>query len=266
MLTSFLSGIISSAFAFEAKYYENKSRDYSNGYHVEAEFVRHHYNNLKEKSIRQSRDNAIISTVTFLIALPFMYFAARRFYLSRCCEASVCSCRNLAWFGYVIVIVSIIAMLVETECGPSECDDNNIMEAPGGWILGNTILSLLSWICMFVYAEIQRKTSRSSSERNAQEAPSRDINADRSWITDAGHLETEGDTDWRLMQDSDIEAQEQITSMTDAAGNATILKVTKKKLSKKEERQLVRKIEAKIKEGEYLDTDEEIFAIEKDLI
>ncbi len=86
------------------------------------------------------------------------------------------------------------------------------------------------------------------------------------WVMDAGHLETKGDADWMLKQDTKIESQEQITEMTDAAGNVTKLKAAKKKLSKKEEKQLVKKIKAKIKAGEDLDTDEETFAIEKDLI
>jgi elongation factor 3 len=86
------------------------------------------------------------------------------------------------------------------------------------------------------------------------------------WVMDAGHLETKGDADWMLKQDTKIEAQEQITEMTDAAGNVTKIKGAKKKLSKKEEKQLVKKIKAKIKAGEDLDTDEETFAIEKDLI
>merc|ERR1712087_61906 len=86
------------------------------------------------------------------------------------------------------------------------------------------------------------------------------------WVMDAGHLETKGDADWMLKQDTKIESQEQITEMTDAAGNVTKIKAAKKKLSKKEEKQLVKKIKAKIKAGEDLDTDEETFAIEKDLI
>merc|ERR1711957_756124 len=40
----------------------------------------------------------------------------------------------------------------------------------------------------------------------------------------------------------------------------------KKKLSKKEEKTLVKRIKAKLKNGEELDSDEEEFAIEKDLI
>merc|ERR1712070_282953 len=86
------------------------------------------------------------------------------------------------------------------------------------------------------------------------------------WVMDAGHLETKGDADWMLKQDEKIEAQEQITEVTDAAGNVSKVKQAKKKLSKKEEKKLMKVIKAKLKEGQELDTDEEEFAIEKDLI
>merc|ERR1712012_994129 len=77
------------------------------------------------------------------------------------------------------------------------------------------------------------------------------------WVMDAGHLETKGDAAWMLKQDTKIEAQEQITEMTDAAGNVTKVKGAKKTLSKKEQKQLLKKIKAKLKEGQELDTDEE---------
>lgn len=86
------------------------------------------------------------------------------------------------------------------------------------------------------------------------------------WVMDSGHLETKGDADWMLKQDEKIEAQEQITEVTDAAGNVSKVKQAKKKMSKKEEKQMVKKIKAKLKNGQELDTDEEDFAIEKDLI
>merc|ERR1712125_62725 len=86
------------------------------------------------------------------------------------------------------------------------------------------------------------------------------------WVMDAGHLETKGDADWMLKQDVKIDDQQQITEMTDAAGNVTKVKGQKKKLSKKEEKQLTKKIKAKLKEGQELDSDEEEFAIEKSLI
>merc|ERR1712084_52460 len=86
------------------------------------------------------------------------------------------------------------------------------------------------------------------------------------WVMDSGHLETKGDADWMLKQDTKIDEQQQITEVTDAAGNVTQLKGQKKKLSKKEEKQLTKKIKAKLKEGQELDSDEEEFAFEKDLL
>merc|ERR1712051_796849 len=86
------------------------------------------------------------------------------------------------------------------------------------------------------------------------------------WVMDSGHLETKGDADWMLKQDEKIEAQEQITEVTDAAGNVSKVKQAKKKMSKKEEKQMMKKIKSKLKEGQELDSEEEEFAIEKDLI
>merc|ERR1712174_69952 len=86
------------------------------------------------------------------------------------------------------------------------------------------------------------------------------------WVMDAGHLETKGDAEWMLKQDTKIDDQQQLTEMTDAAGNKIEVKKAKKKMSKKEEKQLVKKIKAKLKNGEELDSDEEEFALDKDLI
>lgn len=86
------------------------------------------------------------------------------------------------------------------------------------------------------------------------------------WVMDAGHLETKGDADWMLKQDTKIDEQKQITEVTDAAGNVSKVKGQKKKLSKKEEKQLTKKIKNLLKLGEPLNSDEEEFAIEKDLI
>merc|ERR1712048_1056048 len=86
------------------------------------------------------------------------------------------------------------------------------------------------------------------------------------WVMDAGHLETKGDAEWMLKQDTKIEQNQAITEVTDAAGNVTKLKKQKKKLSKKEEKQLIKKLKARIANGERLESDEEEFAIEKDLL
>jgi len=86
------------------------------------------------------------------------------------------------------------------------------------------------------------------------------------WVMDAGHLETKGDAEWMLNQDTKIAENVAITEVTDAAGNVSKVKQAAKKLSKKEEKALTKKIKAKIKEGQALETDEEEFAISKDLI
>mmetsp|Transcript_54380 Transcript_54380/g.60784 ORF Transcript_54380/g.60784 Transcript_54380/m.60784 type:complete len:1040 (-) Transcript_54380:268-3387(-) len=86
------------------------------------------------------------------------------------------------------------------------------------------------------------------------------------WVMDAGHLETKGDADWMLKQDTKIDDNQQLADMTDAAGNKVVAETGPKKLSKKEIKQLVKKIKGKIKNGEDLDTDEEDLAFEKDLL
>jgi elongation factor 3 len=86
------------------------------------------------------------------------------------------------------------------------------------------------------------------------------------WVMDSGHLETKGDSDWMLNQDTKISDQQQLTEMTDAAGNKMEMQVAKKKLSKKEEKNLIKKIKGKIKEGLPLDSDEEELAFEKELL
>lgn len=86
------------------------------------------------------------------------------------------------------------------------------------------------------------------------------------WVMDAGHLETKGDADWMLKQDTKIDDQQQLQEMTDAAGNKIEVQTGPKKLSKKEEKALIKKIKKKIKDGIDLDTDEEELAFEKDLL
>jgi elongation factor 3 len=58
----------------------------------------------------------------------------------------------------------------------------------------------------------------------------------------------------------------QITEVTDAAGNVSAVKGPKKALSKKEEKVMMKKVKQKIKDGLALDTDEEEFAFEKELM
>merc|ERR1712194_748224 len=70
------------------------------------------------------------------------------------------------------------------------------------------------------------------------------------WVMDSGHLETKGDADWMLKQDTRIDDQQQLGDMTDAAGNKVVAETGPKKL----------------KDGIDLDTDEEELAFEKDLL
>jgi elongation factor 3 len=86
------------------------------------------------------------------------------------------------------------------------------------------------------------------------------------WVMDSGHLETKGDADWMLNQDTKINDTQQLQEMTDAAGNKVEVTGQAKKLSKKEEKQLVKRIKLKIKSGEALDSEEEELAFEKDLL
>jgi elongation factor 3 len=66
-------------------------------------------------------------------------------------------------------------------------------------------------------------------------------------------------------QDDKISDQNQIESIIDASGNTVELKKNKKKLSKREEKALIKTIKAKIDAGEEMDSDEEAFAEEQKL-
>ena len=68
-----------------------------------------------------------------------------------------------------------------------------------------------------------------------------------------------------LKQDTKIEDHVQISEMTNVASNVTKVKGQKKEMSKKRQKQMLKKIKDKLKEGVELDTDEEGFAIKKDL-
>ena len=85
------------------------------------------------------------------------------------------------------------------------------------------------------------------------------------WVMDAGHLTTKGQSGWMDRQDDKINDQVQLETITDASGNTVELKKAKKKLSKREEKALIKTLKAKIDKGEELDSDEEEFAQEKDL-
>jgi elongation factor 3 len=66
-------------------------------------------------------------------------------------------------------------------------------------------------------------------------------------------------------QDDKISDQNQIESIIDASGNTVELKKNKKKLSKREEKAMVKQVKAKIDNAEELDSDEEAFAEENKL-
>jgi elongation factor 3 len=78
------------------------------------------------------------------------------------------------------------------------------------------------------------------------------------WVMDAGHLTTKGDSGWMDRQDDKINDQVQIEAVTDAVGNVVEVKKAKKKLSKREEKAMVKTLKAKIDNGEDLDSDEEV--------
>ena len=80
-----------------------------------------------------------------------------------------------------------------------------------------------------------------------------------------GRLDCQGDPEWMkhaLEQKVEFKAAEE---MVDASGNVTEV-VQKKEMSKKEKKQKVKSLKAKIKAGEPLDSDEEDFALENALM
>jgi elongation factor 3 len=84
------------------------------------------------------------------------------------------------------------------------------------------------------------------------------------WVMDAGHLTTKGEVGWMDRQDDKISDQPVITTMTDALGNTSEVKV-KKTLSKRDEKTAIKNIKKKIQDGEELDEDEEELAIKHNL-
>jgi len=85
------------------------------------------------------------------------------------------------------------------------------------------------------------------------------------WVMDAGHLTTKGDSGWMDRQDDKISDQQMITSMVDAMGNETEVKV-KKTLTKVEVKKEIKRIRKMIKDGQELDDEEHEFAIENELL
>lgn len=86
------------------------------------------------------------------------------------------------------------------------------------------------------------------------------------WVMDAGHLTTKGEVGWMTRQDDKISDAPVLTEMVDALGNVTEVKAPKKKLSKRDEKAVLKIIQKKLKAGEELDEDEEELAIANNLI
>jgi len=86
------------------------------------------------------------------------------------------------------------------------------------------------------------------------------------WVMDAGHLTTKGEVGWMLRQDDKISDAPVLTEMTDALGNTSEVKGPKKKLSKRDEKAVIKVIQKKIKAGEPLDEDEEELALAHNLL
>jgi elongation factor 3 len=85
------------------------------------------------------------------------------------------------------------------------------------------------------------------------------------WVMDSGRLTTvQSDTAWMDRQDDKIEDTVAITTIMDAVGNTTEVKI-KKKMTKREEKIYAKCIKDKIDGGEELDSDEEDFAINNNI-
>jgi len=85
------------------------------------------------------------------------------------------------------------------------------------------------------------------------------------WVMDSGRLTTvQSDTNWMDRQDDKIEDTVAITTIVDAVGNTSEVKI-KKKMTKREEKIYAKSIKDKIDGGEELDSDEEDFAIKNNI-
>jgi len=84
------------------------------------------------------------------------------------------------------------------------------------------------------------------------------------WVMDSGRLTTKGASGWMDRQEDKIDDQAAITTMVDAVGNTTEV-AQKKKLSKREEKLLIKQLKAKIAAGDELDEEEDAFANEQKL-
>lgn len=85
------------------------------------------------------------------------------------------------------------------------------------------------------------------------------------WIMEAGHLTTKGESGaWMDTKNDNIEEQAAIETMTDARGNIDKVK-QKKKMTRREENMLIKKLRKKIADDVELDDEEYEFAVEKKL-
>ncbi|ORY53621.1 hypothetical protein BCR33DRAFT_711011 [Rhizoclosmatium globosum] len=84
------------------------------------------------------------------------------------------------------------------------------------------------------------------------------------WLMDAGHLTTKGESGWMDRVEDNMKEQEAISVMEDAFGNKSAVK-TKKKLSKREEKVMIKNVQAKIAADIDLDEEEYEFATEHNL-
>jgi len=81
-----------------------------------------------------------------------------------------------------------------------------------------------------------------------------------------GRLDCQGDPEWMTnkLKDDPVDFK-QAEVMVDASGNETAVKVEKKELSRKEEKAYKKRLQAKIKNGEPLESDEEDYALTNNL-
>lgn len=86
------------------------------------------------------------------------------------------------------------------------------------------------------------------------------------WVMDSGHLATRGEVGWMNRQDDKISDAPVMTEMTDASGNTSEVKATKKTLSKRDEKAAIKALKKKIADGEELDEDEEELALQFELL
>jgi elongation factor 3 len=86
------------------------------------------------------------------------------------------------------------------------------------------------------------------------------------WVMDSGHLTTKGLVGWMNRQDDKISDVIADQTVTDALGNTTEVKASKKTLTKRDEKAVLKAIKKKISAGEELDEDEEELAIKNNMI